>query len=63
MKDNLTYMYSPCVVCGNNDFVSFLSDERHTGVEIGTPCLSCPECGRFGSVENWDAVNQPKRAL
>ena len=51
------YFYAACIVCGNNDFISFVSDARHKGVPEGTPCIVCPKCGRFGSTANWDAVN------
>ena len=52
----IVYMYNPCCVCGNNDFDAFLiKDDRD--LADGTPCIRCPECGRYGSTANWNRVN------
>ena len=55
-------MYNACSTCGGTELVLFRSDERHKGVEVGTRCLVCVECKRFGSVDNWNRVN-PKQEV
>ena len=61
-QDNVIPMYNPCILCGNEDFRMFRSDERHNGVPMGTPCILCP-CGRFASTQNWNEVNMPSSAI
>ena len=52
----IRYIYNPCRICGNNEF-ELKYTQGDTTLADGTPCIVCPNCGRYGSAAKWNLVN------